>query len=147
MGGGAILTGWRYPHIVLDGGGPLSHLADGGYPGTPPALLGLDGVSPVLTWDGGTPHPGLDGVPPGPDLQDWMGYPPPPARRQSSIASTSYAAGGMPLAFTQEDFLVNYWITVEYFCRFDELLTWELLPSTCRFVQHEWVVMESYGTI
>ena len=26
--------------------------------------------------------------------------------RQSSTASTSYAAGGVPLAFTQEDFLV-----------------------------------------
>ena len=39
------------------------------------------------TW--GTPQPGLDGVPPPP-----------------SIASTCYAAGGMPLASTQEDFLV-----------------------------------------
>ena len=40
-------------------------------------------------------------------------YPPPsrtgwgsPVRRQSNIASTCYVAGGMPLAFTQEDFLV-----------------------------------------
>ena len=41
------------------------------------------------------------GVPP---AQDWMSYPPgldgvpPPPRRQSSIASACYAAGGMPLA-------------------------------------------------
>ena len=41
---------------------------------TPPTMTG---------W--GTPH------------HDWMAYPPPP----TSIASTCYAAGGMPLAFTQ----------------------------------------------
>ena len=88
-------------------------------------------------WMGYPPPPGLDGyVPPTtrtgwvrtPHHQDWMGYPlarsgwwgyvpPPPGLdgvpphtppiRQSSIASTCYAAGGMPLAFTQEDFLVN----------------------------------------
>ena len=33
-----------------------------------------------------------------------MGYLPPPP---SSIASTCYMVGGMPLAFTQEDFLVS----------------------------------------
>ena len=31
----------------------------------------------------------------------------PPTIRQHSIASTCYPAGGMPLAFTQEDFLVS----------------------------------------
>ena len=31
---------------------------------------------------------------------------PPPPIAQSSIASTCYAVGGVPLAFTQEDFLV-----------------------------------------
>ena len=48
--------------------------------------------------DGGVSQPGLDGgrVPQ---------YPPTPIR-QSSVASTCCAAGGMPLAFTQEDFLV-----------------------------------------
>ena len=52
-----------------------------------------------VTW--GTPQPGLDGYPP--DLE--RGTPP-------SIASTYYAAGGMPLAFTQEDFLVLlYFVT------------------------------------
>ena len=56
------------------------------------ARTGL-GTLPDLGW-GTPPWPGLDGLPP------------PPPFRQSSIASTSYAAGGMPLAFTQEDFLV-----------------------------------------
>ena len=32
--------------------------------------------------------------------------PPPPHGRQSSRASTCYVAGSMPLAFTQEDFIV-----------------------------------------
>ena len=38
----------------------------------------------------------------------WGGYPisRPPPIAQSTIASTCYAAGGVPLAFTQEDFLV-----------------------------------------
>ena len=35
----------------------------------------------------------------------WWGYRPP--TRQSSIVSTCYAAGSMPLAFMQEDFLVR----------------------------------------
>ena len=58
--------------------------------GYPPAQPGLDGGGYP-----GYPQPGLDGVPPN---QVWI--------RQSSIASTCYAAGGVPLAFTQEDFLV-----------------------------------------
>ena len=89
----------------------------GGYPGYPPQP-GLDGVPPPNqvwmvggTW--GTPSPGLDGgggvpgVPP-PTRSGW-GTPPPDQVwiRQNSIASTCYAAGGVPLAFTQEDFLVH----------------------------------------
>ena len=89
-----------------------------GYP--PPTIktwLGYsppwDGVPPTIkTWLG-YPHPGMgyppthphpwDGYPP----QHGTGYPPTwPPPRQSSIASTCYAAGGVPLAFTQEDFLV-----------------------------------------
>ena len=46
----------------------------------------------------GTPPSGLDGVRPPPPLR---------VRRQSSIASTSYFAGGMPLAFTHEDCRVS----------------------------------------
>ena len=34
-----------------------------------------------------------------------------PIRRQSSIACTCYVAGGVPLAFTQEDFLVCHLIS------------------------------------
>ena len=58
---------------------------------------------------GGVPHPRSRGDPiPGPGGVLWV--PPHPDQvwiRQSSTASTSYAAGGVPLAFTQEDFLVN----------------------------------------
>ena len=69
---------------------------DGGYPGYPPSKTGCStplsktgcGTSAVQDWMGlSLPHPGLDGVPP------------------ISKASTSYAAGGVSLAFTQEDFL------------------------------------------
>ena len=50
-----------------------------------------------------------------PLTQTWDGVPPTwdaplPHITQSSIASTCYAAGGVPLAFTQEDFLVKHWI-------------------------------------
>ena len=74
--------------ILLMGGGYLSKIRTWGILGyetgwsTPPTKTG---------W--GTPHQGLDGVPPS-------------VRRQISIASTCYLAGGMLLAFTQEDFLV-----------------------------------------
>ena len=86
--------------------------------GTPPPRLGMGypprhrtGVPPSdLGW--GIPPGHETGYPPGPE----MGYPPghgtgyPP--RQISIASTCYTAGGMPLAFTQEDFLVKIIFTV-----------------------------------
>ena len=89
---------WGVPH-------PRSRLM--GVPwGTPHPDLGLDTPHPRLDavssppphQDLGldTPHPRLDGVPPSP----------PPTRRQSSIASTCYVAGGMYPAFTKEDFLV-----------------------------------------
>ena len=71
----------------------------GGYP-PGPGLVGGGGFPPTRPgWWGvlPPPPPGLDGVPP-------------PLIRQSSIASTCYPAGGMPLAFTQEDFLVPYLI-------------------------------------
>ena len=54
---------------------------------------GLDGVLSLQS--------GLDGVPP---VRTGWGTPP-PLRRQSSRASTCNTAGGMRLAFTQEDFL------------------------------------------
>ena len=98
--------GGEYP-IQLMGGpipgldwGGVPHLADGvpypswrngGYP-----ILGSDMRYPIQLM-GGVPHLSWWGVP---HVQDWMGYPPP------IIASTCYAAGSMPLAFTQKDFLV-----------------------------------------
>ena len=67
--------------------------------GTPPSQVWMVGGYPSQVWMvGGTKGthapPGLDGVPP------------PSPIRQISIASTCYAADGMSLAFTQEDFLV-----------------------------------------
>ena len=62
-------------------------------------------VSPHL--DGGEGDtPGLDGG--GYPRSGWSGGTQgnPPTMRQNSRASTCYPAGGMPLAFTQEDFLV-----------------------------------------
>ena len=114
-----------YPGQVWMVGGTLGTtqpgLDGGGYPGyphhdwmgnpnhdwmeyPPPWLDGvtpppwLDGVPPP-SWLDGYPLPWLDGVPP--THHDWMGYPP-----TTNIVSTCYAAGSMPLAFTQEDFLV-----------------------------------------
>ena len=81
------------------GGVPQTGLDGGGYPGQVWMVGGYLGY----------PQPGLDGggAPPWPglDVGGTWGTPHPPIR-QSSIASTCYVAGGMPLAFTQEDFLV-----------------------------------------
>ena len=66
---------WGYPH-----------LANGDTPWLP---LGLDGP----------------GVPPPPTSGMDEGTSPPLSGRQSSRVSTCYAAGGMPFAFTHEDFL------------------------------------------
>ena len=72
----------------------------------PPPWSGLDGVPPppIGTGWGHTPTPAY---------WEWMGYSPiktglgyPPPRREIGRQS-SCAAGGMPLAFTQEDFLVK----------------------------------------
>ena len=123
MGEGNIFTLCVSPHLDWGRGGGLPHTRSGwGGGGTP---------SQVCTGGGGYPIPCLMGGPPWQDWmgyplsQDWMGYllprpevdgvnPPPhsgldgvhpPPIRQSSIASTCYAAGSMmPLAFTQEDF-------------------------------------------
>ena len=68
---------------------------------------------------------GYPGIPPRPGLDD-RGTPPP--IRQSSIASTCYAAGGVPLAFTQEDFLVlTYFLLGETF-RFNTKLHDTIVP-------------------
>ena len=98
-----------------------------GVPGVPPNqvwMVGVPRVPPTRSgwWRGtwGTPPPGLDWYPPPPGLdgvtphhQNWMGYLPPPGLdgvpppiRQSSLVSTCYMAGSVPLAFMLEDFLV-----------------------------------------
>ena len=99
-------------------GYPILLTREGVYP-----IPGLDGGggTPSQVWTGGVPHSQVMGVPhsqvwtegypiPGVDGGGYPrldGVPPPPIRIQSSIASTCYAAGGMSLAFTQEDFLVK----------------------------------------
>ena len=95
---GLMVGGYPIPGLMV-GGTPSQvwMVGDGGYPGYPPGQVWMvgryPGYPPGQVWmvggTQGTPH------------HDWMGYPPP-----TSIASTCYAAGGMPLAFTQEDFLV-----------------------------------------
>ena len=102
------------PH--LDGGVPPSQVQVGG--GTPFPGPGRGGGTPsqVQSRQGGYPWPlHLDlgrGYPTPSHLglgrgyspvQHWMGT---PISGDSSIASTCHAAGGMPLAFTQEDFFV-----------------------------------------
>ena len=78
-----------------------------------PPFPGQDsgGMEYQVRTGGGYPLPGQDGreYP----HQDWMGSPwlrlmgvPPPPNREIKRQS-SYAAGGMPLAFMQEDFLVT----------------------------------------
>ena len=89
-----LRSGWGVPHLRSGWWGvlrvpPKPGLDSGGYPGYPPTRSGWWGVPRVPT------PPGLDGVPPSP-----------PPISQSSIASTCYAVGGVPLAFTQEDFFV-----------------------------------------
>ena len=93
-GGYPILPTEGYPIPGPDRGTP-SHTCTGGY------------LHPRHGWvPQGTPHPDLGwGNPPLPTWT-WDGVTPPSVRRQISIATTCYAAGGMPLAFTQEDFLV-----------------------------------------
>ena len=91
-----------------------------GYP--PHQWMGTVFSLSVDTLIGGYPFPGLDKRYPLPrsgqgegDPHWWMGVHPPPnlgpgregcAPKWNSIACTWYAADGMPLAFTQEDFLV-----------------------------------------
>ena len=77
-----------------------SHVLSGWYP---------SGWSHVLFWDTPIQSPMGDtlsspvGYSPS---REWMGMPPSPGR-QSSRAGTCCTAVGMPLAFTQEDFLVD----------------------------------------
>ena len=91
----------------------------GGYPvpslgrGVPQPRSGRGGTPSQVSPEGDKGPPVLEwGYPPG----SGMGYPPPDLGwgtpqtwdrvPSPSIGSTCYAVGGMPLAFTQEDFLV-----------------------------------------
>ena len=113
-GGGYAITGlgggvphprfgwWGVPQPCLDGGGvPRPGLDGGGTQGTPIRSGCWGGYPSQVLMAGG--YPGW--VPP--TRSGWEGGTHPPIR-QSSIASTCYAAGGVPLAFTQEDFLVFF---------------------------------------
>ena len=82
----------------------------------------------------GTPFPGLDGgVTLFPDrgvptFLGWGGgYP-----YRNSIACTCYTAGGMPLAFTQEDFLV--FIVSGGYHDGSSLWGWEMRPAECELM-------------
>ena len=95
MGEGTVFSLFVSPH--LGGGGvPQSGLAGGGR--TPSQVRG------------GVPHPRSGAVPHLGGTPCLVGGTPslPPPIAQSSIASTCYAADGVPLAFTREDFLVIF---------------------------------------
>ena len=92
-------VGVPHPRSGLGGGYPIPGL-DRGRVGS---RSGGEGWYPTPGQDGGYPHPGQDWMGYPPPVQDWMGYLCP--IRQSSITSTCYTAGGMPLALMQEDFV------------------------------------------
>ena len=115
VGGGVLQPGLDeggYPSQVWMVGGTWTGLDGGGTLGTASHHYSMGSPPPWL--DGVSPPPWLDGVPPtvtgwgtpNPTMTGW-GKPPPP---HTNIASTCYAAGGMPLAFTQEDFLVSLFV-------------------------------------
>ena len=108
-----LMRGGEYLHPKTDGGG---YHIPGQARGTPHLRSGQEGTpsqvrmggtpSQVRTGgspcqqDEGTPH-WQDGVTPHPGPRSGQGHP-----NWSSIVCTCYASGGMPFAFTQEDFLV-----------------------------------------
>ena len=121
------MSGWGVPHPRSGWGVPHPRSGWRGVPrpemGYPPKTWDWvppsqtwDEVPPSQTWDG-VPTQTWDRVPPSP--QTWNGVPPrhgtgyPPAHGTGYPPQTDqhsehlYAAGGMPLAFMQEDFLVN----------------------------------------
>ena len=122
--GGGVLhlrSGGGVLHLRL--GGTSSQVRGGymGYPPYPDLGRGTPLLRPGMRYP--PPRPGIGyplpemGYPPYLDLgqgtpQPEMGYPPtwdgvlPPPLHRSAYASTCYAAGSVPLAFTQEDFLV-----------------------------------------
>ena len=95
--------------------GTIQQLIEGGYPIPGPGggwyyPLQLMGV-PHPRSRQGVPYPAVGGGGYPVPKTGWGTPPPPRVRRQSSIASTCYVVVGMPLAFTQEDFLVKAMFT------------------------------------
>ena len=116
-GGGTLSQVWvgGYPIPGLDGGGGTPSqvwmVGGGGTPsqvwmvggtsswGTPPTMTGWGTLQPGLD-GGGYPHHDWTGYPqPGLDGGGYLGYP------SSSIESTCYAAGSMPLRSRRRTFL------------------------------------------
>ena len=89
------LGGYPIPGLGRGEGVPHPRSGQGGTRVLPQTWNGV----PPWTWDWVPPRPGMGYSP-----NLGRGIPPP----TWDIASTCYAAGGMPLAFTQEDFLVAY---------------------------------------
>ena len=106
MGEGNIFTLCVSPHLDLGGGGMHSGQVwmVAGYSSQVWMVGGYPSQAWMVGGHPGYPQPGLDGGGVPPTTKTGWGTPPP--IKQSSIASTCYAASGMPLAFTQEDFLV-----------------------------------------
>ena len=109
-GGTPVQSQWGGGNSIQPTGGIPIWLTRGGYPhlanlgGYPPQVgTGQGAPSPQSGLDGGTP-PVRTGLGP-PPHQDWMGVHPPPLREIRR--QRSYVAGGMPLAFTRENFLVS----------------------------------------
>ena len=99
---------WGTPPQVWTGVTP-SQVQTGGIPfqvqmrGTPSCCPGGTPIQDQdQDLDGGIPIKTGWGAPP-----SRTGCCPPPVRRQISIASSCYVVNGMPLAFTQENFLVH----------------------------------------
>ena len=97
-------------------GVPLPRSRQGGIPSQVqvgvPLLRSRQGGTPFPSLGGGTPTwewvppPGKGVTPHSGQVPGWGGTP-----YQSSIVCTCYAVGGVPLSFTQEDFLVvHMWV-------------------------------------
>ena len=121
---------------LVAGGDTLSQVWGRG--GTP-SQVWVGGGTPSQVW-GGTPSwggtPCLGGTP----------SPPPPIAK-SSIVSTCYAAGGVPLAFTQEDFLVfnflNLFIYLFIFLSNRNLWFWFVIWTKSELLLTMWPVSRS----
>ena len=122
---------WGTPHLAHRGGGTPIWLTGytlsswwGGvtfnrhWMGVPPSQSGLDGGASLLGLDGGTPPP----------RQDWIGINPPPPPGQEIYRQSSYAAGGMPLAFRQD----KHWFKLVYLQLKQEILRINITRHTNR---------------